>query len=272
MKKYTIGFIGAGNMGGAIASAYCKKNSPATLAITGKDFAKAQGRAQVLGCDALKTNCEIVESSKFIMLGVKPQMQADVLAEIAPTLKKCIDGGEEKYLVSMAAGISCETMEKNLGFSTKIMRIMPNTPVGVGCGMILVSPASAGDDVASELMELLQASGRFDVIPEKMIDAATVPAGCAPAFAYMFIEALADGAVLTGVPRAKAMEYAAQAVRGAATLVLESGIHPGALKDAVCSPGGSTIVGVAALEEGGMRSAAIKAVTSAYAKTLDLGK
>lgn len=272
MNKYTMGFIGAGNMGGALIRAYCKKNDPKTVAQTGKDLKKAEARAKEFGCGFAQNNAAIASECRFVMIGVKPQMQADVLREIAPVLKESIAQGNEKILVSMAAGISTETMRKNLGFDMKMMRIMPNTPVSVGKGMIVVSPANAGNEAAEEFMALMGDAGRFDVLDEKMIDAATVPSGCGPAFAYMFIEALADGAVLTGVPRAKAMEYAAQAVLGAASLVLESGIHPGALKDAVCSPGGSTIVGVAALEEGGLRSAAIKAITGAYKKTVDLGK
>ncbi len=272
MNQTTIGFIGSGNMGGALIRAACKGVDPKKVIITDFSKEKASELAKEVGCLVAENNNAVVESAKFIMLGVKPQMQADMLKGISETLKKCLAAGEEKVLVTFAAGITVETVLKNVGAELPVIRIMPNIPASVGMGMILVAGEHAGDALTEEFLGIMKEAGRFDRLAEKAIDAATVPAGCAPAYAYMFIEALADGAVLTGVPRAKAMEYAAQAVMGSAAMILEGKQHPGALKDAVCSPGGSTIVGVAALEEGGFRSACIKAIAAAYEKTVALGK
>lgn len=274
MAKYTIGFIGTGNMGGALIRAACKGIDPKQVLITNHTLDKAKRLADEVGCDVVLTNEEVVRQCKFIMLGVKPQVLPAVLQEIAPAVKACTEAGEEKVLVSMAAGVTMDSMEQSLALHNRvpIIRIMPNTPAGIGKGMTLVSGEKASPAQVAELEEILKMSGRFDEIPEKLSDAAGVAAGCTPAFTYMFIEALADGAVMAGVPRAKAMEYAAQAVMGAAALVLESGQHPGALKDAVCSPGGSTIVGVSKLEEGGLRSAAIQAILGAYHRNQELGK
>ena len=172
----------------------------------------------------------------------------------------------------MLAGTSLERLAELLGADKKIIRIMPNTPCAVGQGLTLVAP---NDRVTAEELAdfkaLLSASGLLDDLPEHLIDAASAVSGCGPAYAYLFMEALADGAVKCGVPRAKAMRYAAQMLLGSASLTLESGHHPGALKDAVCSPGGSTIAGVAALEDRGFRGAAIAAVEAAYRRTEELG-
>ena len=150
---------------------------------------------------------------------------------------------------------------------------MPNTPAQCGKGMMVYSPNEKTPKEATDTFnEIMAASGILDEIPEKLIDAASALSGCGPAFVYMFIEALADGGVECGLPRDKALAYAAMTVIGAAETVKATGIHPEALKDAVCSPGGSTIAGVHALEEGAFRASAINAVTSAYKKTLTLGK
>ena len=153
-----------------------------------------------------------------------------------------------------------------------MLRIMPNTPAAIGKGMTLIHPECCKPELVDEFETIMAQSGRFDRIGENLADAAGAASGCVPAFAYLFMEGLADGAVMAGVPRQKAMTYVAQAVLGAASLVLESGQHPGALKDAVCSPGGSTIVGVSKLEEGGLRSACIQAVAGSAEKNKQLGK
>ncbi|MCD8146036.1 MAG: pyrroline-5-carboxylate reductase, partial [Clostridiales bacterium] len=153
-----------------------------------------------------------------------------------------------------------------------VIRIMPNTPASIGEGMILYAAEGVTEEERDRFLYNMAAAGRFDALPESLIDAGSAVSGCGPAFVYPFIEALADGAVACGLPRDKAQEYAAQTLVGAAKLVLESGQHPGALKDAVCSPGGSTIAGVRALEQRGFRSAATEAVVAAYEKTKALGK
>ena len=150
---------------------------------------------------------------------------------------------------------------------------MPNTPVAVGSGVVMYDATeNVTEEAKQPCCENLAAAGLLDPLPEKLMDAGSAVAGCGPAVAAMFLEALADGGVACGLPRAKAMEYAAQMLLGTARLALESGQHPGQLKDAVCSPGGSTIQGVRALEQGGLRCAAVEAVIAAYEKTVELGK
>ena len=162
-------------------------------------------------------------------------------------------------------------LEQALG-NVPIIRIMPNTPAEVGYGMILYTTNTKGDESVSLFLEVMAAAGQLDAIEERLIDAASAISGCGPAFVYMFIEALADGGVMSGLPRDKAMLYAAETLIGAAEVVKQTGRHPGALKDAVCSPGGSTIEGVKALEDGKMRGTVSGAVVASYEKTLKLGK
>ena len=194
-------------------------------------------------------------------------MFAGVAAKLAEDI-----AASDAVFVSMLAGVSLDRLAEMLGGEKKIIRIMPNTPSAVGQGLMLVS---ANDRVTAEELAAFKAlmaeSGLLDDLPEHLIDAASAVSGCGPAYAYMFVEALADGAVKCGVPRAKAMRYAAQMLLGSASLLLETGEHPGDLKDAVCSPGGSTIAGVAALEDRGFRGAAIAAVEAAYRRTKELG-
>ncbi len=176
-------------------------------------------------------------------------------------------------LVSMLAGVDMQRLSDALQIELPIIRIMPNTPVAVGKGMILYDRnGAATDEQTAGFLNGLSQAGCLDRIPERLIDAAGSLSGCGPAFVYLFAEALADGAVECGVPREKAMLYAAQTLLGSAAMLLESGKHPGELKDAVCSPGGTTIAGVHALERGGLRAAAMDAVLEAYLKTLKLMK
>jgi len=260
------GFLGCGNMGGAIAKALRK--TTADILLTSKSTSSAKILAEDIGCSWAGGNEEAAASCDILMLAVKPQMMADVLAPLVPILQE-----RKPLLVSMAAGLTLEQLEIMAGGNIPVIRIMPNTPVAIGQGMTtychnrLVSEATM-----NALLTDLSHAGRFDRIDENLMDAASVAAGCAPAYAYMFIEALADGAVACGLPRAKALEYASAAVSGAARLLLESGKHPGTLKDAVCSPGGSTIAGVKALEENGFRGAVMDAITAAYRRSTELGK
>jgi pyrroline-5-carboxylate reductase len=174
-------------------------------------------------------------------------------------------------LVSMAAGTSIASIEAIVGTSLPIIRIMPNTPVSVGEGMVLYAcNALVTEEEKATFVGALCEGGRLDEIPEDKIDAASALSGCGPAFVYMFAEALADGGVLCGLPRDKALTYAAQTLAGAAEYLMASGEHPGKLKDNVCSPGGTTIAGVHALESAGFRAAAMNAVTAAYRRTLEL--
>lgn len=262
------GFIGCGNMGGALANAASKKLGGGELLLANKTHAKAEKLAANIGGEAV-TNAVIAKQAYYIWLGVKPQMMADMLADIAPILAERTD---RFVLVSMAAGLTIARIREMAGGVYPVIRIMPNTPAAIGQGMILYTSDGVTEEELAAYLDVMSAAGRFDQLPEHLIDAGSAVSGCGPAFVYPFIEALADGGVLCGLPRAKAQEYAAQTLIGAAMLVLESGQHPGALKDAVCSPGGSTIAGVRKLEEGGFRATAMNAVIAACEKTKDLGK
>lgn len=267
--KNTFGFIGTGNMGGALARAAAKAMDPADITLADQSAEKAKALASELGCgcaDAAAT----AESCGYIFLGVKPQVMEAMLAGIAPILAKRTD---PFVLVSMAAGVSTRDIRRMAGADYPVIRIMPNIPVSAGSGVILYDVTeNVTEDAVRAFCESMRFAGLLDRLPETLIDAGSALSGCGPAFACLFIEALADGAVACGLPRSQAVTYAAQTLAGTAKMLLESGQHPGTLKDAVCSPGGSTIAGVGALEQGGFRACTIEAVTSAYQRTLELGK
>jgi len=264
-----VGFIGAGNMGGALAKAAARALAPENIDISDKFAEKAEALAATLGCQAVTAE-QVAESCDYIFLGVKPQMLAELFCQIGAALQS---RKSPVVLVSMAAGVAMADIRRMAGAEYPIIRIMPNTPVSVGEGMILYDHT---DNVPAEAVkvfcEMMRFAGRLDPLPEKLIDAGSAVSGCGPAFACLFLEALADGGVACGLPRDKAMEYATQMLLGTAKLALESGRHPGELKDAVCSPGGSTIAGVRALEQGSFRAAAMNAVEAAFVRTKELGK
>ncbi len=269
MASYTFGFIGTGNMGSALARAARKKLDGRDILLSNRTAAKAEALAAELGCETasvLRTAAE----AEYIFLGVKPQMMAGLLAELAPVLAARRD---RFLLVTMAAGLTMERIGEMAGGDPPVIRIMPNTPCAVGAGMVLYD---ANAQVSQEELErftgLMEGAGVLDRLEERLIDAGSAVAGCGPAFVYPLIEALADGGVACGLPRQKALLYAAQMTAGAAQLLLETGEHPGQLKDAVCSPGGSTIAGVRVLEERGFRAAAMDAVIAAAERTAALGK
>ena len=261
MKK--IGFIGAGNMGSALAIA--AKKSGAEVFIYDKDEEKAKALATSIGAE-FKMNTDIAAECDLVFLAVKPNIIPYAMAEIGHSLSS------NATIVSMAAGVAIEKIaddDKKL----PIIRIMPNTPASVGAGLILWCKNKFVSDSALDIfLEVMAPAGTLMPIDEGKIDAASAISGCGPAFVYMFAEALADGAVECGLPRDRAMLYAAQTLLGASKLLIESGKHPGELKDAVCSPGGTTIAGVHALENGGLRASAMDAVNAAYQRTLELKK
>lgn len=268
----TFAFIGAGNMGGAIIEAVCGGGAPDSVIIYDRDTAKAAALSEKTGCRVAGSAEAAAESAQFVFLCVKPNVLYETLKSLCPAMQ----ANGDKVIVSIAAGVtkaSIRAVLESAGLDFPVVRLMPNTPVAVGKGLILVSPDGelAEKDLAV-LLEALSYGGRTSVIDEAYIDAATPVFSCSPAYVYMFIEALADGGVMAGLPRDKAQEYAAQAVLGSAAMVLETGRHPGALKDAVCSPGGSTIVGVEALEKGAFRGTVASAVYEAFRKTTQLGK
>ena len=259
-----IGFIGTGTMGSAVATAVAGQGRELLLA--NRTPEKAQTLAQAIGGRVVK-NPEAAGECDLLFLCVKPQMMAGVLEDIAPILAARDD---RFVLVTMAAGLTCESIREMADGPYPVIRMMPNTPCSIGAGVIQYCAMGTTEEELAEFAALLKPAGLVDRVEERLIDAACAVSGCGPAFAYLFIEALADGAVACGLPRDKALAYAAQMVEGSARMVLESGKHPGVLKDAVCSPGGSTIQGVRALEEGGFRAAAMNAVIKSYEKTLQL--
>ena len=265
--KYLAGFIGSGNMGSALATAVAKVIDTKEIAVSDHSMKKAEALAESLSAKATD-NADIVRESKYIFLGVKPQMLKKLFKEIAPILAERTD---DFILVTMAAGTSIADIAEFANGSYPTIRIMPNTPVSIGRGIILFTANEKVSDT-TEFCEIMKMSGTLDEIPENLIDAASCVTGCSPAWIYMFIEALSDGGVKCGLPRAKAIEYACDALIGSAELVKQSGKHPGQLKDEVTSPGGTTIAGVHALEKKSFRGTVMDAVTAAYKRTLNLKK
>lgn len=261
-----IGFIGAGNMGGAIAIAAAKVVGGEHLLIADLNTEKAAALAADIGATATD-NEGVVVNSDYIFLGVKPQMMEAALTALRPALA----AREQKpVLISMAAGLTVDCIAAWSG-GQPVIRIMPNTPVAVGEGMTLYT---VGADVTAAqkavFTDFMTASGRLCELPESLIDAGCAVSGCGPAFAYLFIEALAAGGTEKGLDPALSLELAAQTVLGAAKMVQETGKDPIALKDAVCSPGGATLQGVSALERGNFRDVAMSAVDAAYQRTLEM--
>lgn len=265
----TFGFIGTGNMGSALVKAAVKILPPAEILITDHDQTKAEALAHELGCRAASQESVALESH-FLFLGVKPHMMAGLLRDLAPSLRS---RSTPPVLVSMAAGLTVAQLEELSGGICPVIRIMPNTPVSLGAGVILYARSAAvtQEQLGAFLAGMSGAGGLFP-LEESLIDAGTSVSGCGPAFTYLFIDALADGGVVCGLSRADAVNFAAQTVLGAAQMVLSGGKHPEQLKNEVCSPGGSTIQGVRTLERHGLRAACMEAVIAAFEKNISLGK
>lgn len=263
-----FGFIGTGNMGGTLAKKVIESGYAAETGLSNRTMEKAVATAGNSGAK-VSTNAEIAGNAKYIFLGVKPQMMEECLGGIAEILAKRQD---RFVLITMAAGIKTDKIRQLAGANYPVVRIMPNTPAAVGEGVILMCATDdVGKEEKDEICEALSGAGMVDELPENLMDAATAVSGCGPAYVYLCIEALADGAVECGIPRQKALAYAAKTLLGSAKMVLETGKHPGQLKDEVCSPGGSTIAGVHALENNGFRNALMDAVNGAYKRTKELG-
>ncbi len=259
-------FIGVGNMGRALAKAACKSLGGEEVAVSNRTYAKAESLAQELGCHAYRTNCEAVQAAEYVFLCVKPKQIRGLVKELSADLKG-------KTVVSVAAGVTLAELQSWVGEEIPVLRIMPNTPCEIGKGLTALSGGRAANEKHfTDVEHILACSGLVERMEEEMIEPYNAVAGCGPAFVYPYIEALADGGVLAGLRREEAIRYAAQMVMGAAAMVLESGKHPGELKDAVCSPGGLTIEGVAELERHGLRAAAIDAVVAAWKKGKRLDK
>ena len=264
----TFGFIGIGNMGGAIAVAAAKAHDPGDIWVSANHPERAAAFAQAHGMVA-STNAQIAKECKFVVLGVKPQFMAQVLGALKPILEVRTDC----VLVTMAAGMTMQQIANLVGGGYPVIRIMPNTPARIGQGVIQYdwNDHCHRADV-EKFLAVLGSAGHVSHLPERLIDAGSAVSGSGPAFAAMFIEAMADGGVVCGLPRATALEYAARTLIGTAELMLASGDHPGKLKDAVCSPGGSTIQGVRELEKAGFRSAVTEAIVKTWEKNKEFAK
>ncbi len=262
-----IGFLGAGAMGGAILSGAIDKGILDPKDVNVCDMSDAiKDKYSALGCNIVANNEELGKNSDLVVLAVKPQYAASALAQLGDTL----DG---KAVISIMAGKTTATIRSLIKGEIRLLRTMPNTPALVGAGAFALD---AGTDLNEEekafAEKMFSSIGIVEWMPENLIDTACALSGAGPAYIYMVIEALADGGVMEGLPRATAMNLAAQTVMGAAKMVMETGDHPGLLKDRVCSPGGNTIVGVKTLEEHGVRGAFIDTVSKAAAKARELGK
>lgn len=263
-----IGFLGAGKMATALAKGWIAAGllSPAGCRASDPVTAARQAFAAETGGCASASNREVVESSDVLLLAVKPQNMAEVLAEIAPLV------GPRHLTISIAAGVILDKLGEALGPNARLVRVMPNTPCLVGASASAYAPAAAAttDDVAL-VDRLLNVVGTAFRLPEHLLDAVTGLSGSGPAFVYTVIDALSDGGVRVGLPRDVATALAAQTVLGAARMVLETGLHIGVLRDQVTSPGGTTIAGLHALERGGLRAALIDAVEAATRRSQELG-
>ncbi|MBQ9071397.1 MAG: pyrroline-5-carboxylate reductase [Clostridia bacterium] len=260
-----VGFIGAGNMGGALARAI-SKDLETVVYIYDKNEEKSSALAEITGGFS-STFGEVIEKSDFLFLGVKPNIIAQICEAIGKECRK------DTVIVSMAAGVKILKIEESLGARLPMIRIMPNTPVAVGEGLTAYSKNDlVTSDTEEAFKKIMSLTGTLVHVEESEIDAFCAIAGCGPAYAYMFIEALAKGSEACGIPRDRAIFYASKMIRGSAIMALESGIDPKTLRENVCSPGGATIEGVKLLEKCGFSDSVSSAIDAAYKRTLELGK
>lgn len=265
----TIGFIGGGNMGGAIIGGILAAGlvTPDCIIVSDVNEDNLTHLKNAYGIKTTRDNLAAAKWADILFLAVKPNIYPAVITEMKDSLRP------EAVIVSIAAGQSIEKIEALFDRSIKLVRVMPNTPALVGEGMSALCPnANVSQEEISEVIAILNSFGKAERVSESLIDAVVGVSGSSPAYVYLLIEAMADAAVADGMPRAQAYKFAAQAVLGSAKMVLETGMHPGALKDMVCSPGGTTIEAVAVLEQEGLRSAVIKAQRACSAKSKEMSK
>ena len=267
MTKHQIGFVGAGQMARALASGFVQAGLADGSDILAFDPSEAAEKAfseAVPGAQLEVSNADVVTASDIVFLAVKPQYMASAMSAVREAVTT------DTLFVSIAAGIRLETLTAELR-STRVIRVMPNTPALVGVGAAGFAAGEGATEEDCQLVNrLLSAIGLAYEVPERLLDAVTGLSGSGPAFVYMMIEAFSDGGVLMGLPRETALRLAAQMVKGAAEMVLETGQHPGVLKDHVASPAGTTIAGIQAMEEGAVRAACIRAVQAASERSEEL--
>lgn len=264
-----VGFIGTGNMGTAMIKNLAKSGTVAAerMYIFDIDKAKLSELAVETGVNTAESGEEVVEKSDIIILAVKP----GIIKTVLEGLKDKFD--ENKILVSVAVGVPIKFYKKIIGENKKVIRTMPNVPAFIGEGMTLIScDNNISKDELNSVKSLFECLGKAEELDEKLMSEVTALTGSSPAYVFMFIEAMADAAVQSGLPRALSYKLAAQAVLGSAKMVLETGKHPGELKDQVCSPAGTTIEAVAALEKNGFRHAVIEAMGECTRRAREIGK
>jgi len=262
-----LGFIGCGNMGKAMIGGIINSGQLKATDIIVSDLNEAALKAanEELGIHTTTDSVELAKNTEIIVVAVKPNIYGIILEQIKEVITP------STIIVTIAAGISIGFVENILGSDMKVIRTMPNTPALVGEGMTAMCPnKNISDDEKTLILNLLSGFGKTEIVGEYLIDAVIGASGSAPAYVFMFIEAMADAAVLAGMPRAQAYTFAAQAVYGSAKMVMETGMHPGALKDMVCSPGGTTIEAVKMFEKTGLRSSVIESVTACIDKSKEM--
>ncbi len=263
-----IGFIGCGNMSKAIICGLVSSGLVKAENIWVYDHKPATNLAmqQQHGITPADSAQEVAKQADILFGAVKPSVILNVLKDVSGNLNK------DTVVVSVAAGVTLDSLANVLGHDRKLVRVMPNTPALVNEGMTSVTPnVLVTKEEADEILQIFNGFGKAELVPEYLIHSVVSVSGSAPAYVFMFIEAMADAAVLGGMPRAQAYQFAAQAVKGSAQMVLETGQHPGELKDMVCSPGGTTIEAVRVLEEKGFRSAIMEAMQQCMAKSKSMG-
>lgn len=269
MNQKIIGFIGGGNMGSAIIGGLISSglSDKEHIIAADKTQAAVNRLKETFGIQTSTENIEVSSLADILFLAVKPNMFSTVIPEIRHHLK------EGSIIVSIAAGQSVEKIEDLFEHPIKLVRAMPNTPALVGASMsALCGNEYVSEEELHEVKQLFDSFGESEIISESLMDAVVGVSGSSPAYVYMFIEAMADAAVADGMPRSQAYKFAAQSVLGSAKMVLETGKHPGELKDMVCSPGGTTIEAVAVLEQMGLRTAVIEAQRACSQKSKDMSK
>ena len=267
--KLSIGFLGTGRMATALARGFIRAGLVTGKQVTGSDPLPAARDAfkKESGASTVKTNTDVARASNVLILATKPDQTAAALGEIRDEFRR------EHLLISIAAGVPIAKLEAALPVGARVIRVMPNTPALIGesaTAYALGKSATAADGVLAQ--KLFSAVGVAMQVKESLLDAVTGLSGSGPAYVYQFIEALSDGGVAAGLPRDVATKLAAQTVLGGAKMVLETGQHPGALKDMVTSPGGTTIEGLHELEKGKLRGTVISAVRAATEKSKKLGQ
>jgi pyrroline-5-carboxylate reductase len=264
-----LGFIGGGNMAQAIIGGIVKSKlySPENIIVADLFEKTLETVSEKYGVKVTKDNNDSAKNADILILAVKPQFYGVVIEGIKNEVK------EDAIIVSIAAGKDTKSIREAFGKNIKVVRVMPNTPALVGEGMAgICSNELVTKEELEQITSIFESLGQAEIVPEKLMDVVTSVSGSSPAYVYMFIEAMADAAVLDGMPRNQAYKFASQAVLGAAKMVLETGMQPGQLKDMVCSPGGTTIEAVATLEEKGLRSAVISAMRACTKKSISLSK